>query len=389
MLREFGLLLLYPATFLTVVLLPRKMLQDGGGGLINFMPLIYWALQWLNFWLLTAASILLWKDRQIQPSWPFYAALGLWLFCVIFALPKYEQSGWKKQFGIYHYVRFTLENYHFNHHVYFSLKEKKTLGDITLEEGTRVYLNDDKSLRSAELSTPHEIRGMLLTGSFSLSDQGWIEKAVLARDALIGGYPCGPGPVEFYREGDPDRFNLGKPYKFGSRELPPGVTVRLSKGILWRVEAPEPIRLDGILFAGGMSAIYFYPSGRIETGYLAEDSAINGFPLEKEMLFGLSEKGEVMHGWLTEKKMIGSVPVRGQFAFHKGRNHLKMATLAADHVIQGLPIARGEIVEFHESGKMKRVRIARSAVYEGQAFRAGDTIWFAEDGAISGSQPED
>lgn len=376
----YSLLLQYPAYFLTIILLPRKSWNETSG-LIDFGPLIYWALQWLNFWILTVACILYWKTRDDAPR-QFYAMVVLWLFCVIFALPKYERSGYDKKFGVYHYIRYTIDNYHFDHFIYFKLKSERTFDNITLKKGTKVHLNEDGTLKSAELVEPHQVGELWIEGDLKIYESGVIEKITLSRAAEIHGYPCAPGLVEFYEDAELVEFTLSAPHLFGQVKIPAGVSVRLSGGNLWRAQARTPVDIQGIHFAGEDHSIYFFPSGKIKSGYLAIDSTLSGFPLEGGMLFEFNEKGELMNGWLTKKYVIFGIPVIRKFEFTEDRKHLKSVTLAEDHTIQGFPISAGEYVEFHENGMLRHTVVSRPVTYRGHRFEVGEDVFLDEEGNI-------
>jgi hypothetical protein len=104
-----------------------------------------------------------------------------------------------------------------------TLAASETVGTLSLPAGAVLAFTDEtqRTLSSVALPRPMPVAGILLEGELEpITDREW--SGVLARDQVIGDWPCRAGDLWFTPEGAVTRCTLAKGHRLAGYDLPPG-----------------------------------------------------------------------------------------------------------------------------------------------------------------------
>ena len=112
-----------------------------------------------------------------------------------------------------------------------TLASDETVGTLALPAGAVLAFTDEthSTLRSVSLPRPTPIAGILLEGSIEpIDSREWA--GFLARDQVIGDWPCGAGAVWFTPDGAATRCTLAAGHRLAGYDLPAGAACRHDPG---------------------------------------------------------------------------------------------------------------------------------------------------------------
>lgn len=216
------------------------------------------------------------------------------------------------------------------------LAQNETVGGIRFQAGSTVFTMSDGLLVSADLTTPHTIDGLTVTGHVEFwrvsPGKHVISRATLVADQEIpnsaGAWCSSSQPIEM----DIEKFylkecQLARPLTRDTATVPARVDIQYSDRS-WSIDSPAgnpPSYVAGIRIPSGWTSfIVFDPGARLTS---------------------LSPKRDPPPGtqlWVE----IRGIQLTGFIRFHGDPEHLVEGTLWEDALIDGVRHTKGELVDF-------------------------------------------
>jgi len=150
-----------------------------------------------------------------------------------------------------------------------TLAADETVGTLLLPEGAEVAFTDEtqRMLRSVSLPRPMAVAGILLEGALEpIGQREWA--GTLARDQVIGDWPCRSGTLWFTPQGIVTRCTLAEGHRLAGYDLPAGAESRRDPATGgWEFQLPQ----DGPALRIAALSAYLPPGGTL---VLAADGAV-------------------------------------------------------------------------------------------------------------------
>lgn len=264
------------------------------------------------------------------------------------------------------------------------LHEETKFNGMVLPEGTVVFLAGGSFPSiSMELDSGLEIDGLKCTSmEFSeYYDVVALSSVCLSEDQNVNGILLpAQTEVHFYKSGNFDRLKLPVESDFmgvkGIKQIhfyEDGETIRSFRSC-------ETQEIQGILLAKNME-VYFYKSGILESGALADDQEIQGISLARDSRVSLYESGTLEEGMLSDDQEIQGISLaRDSRVGLYESGILKKGILSDDQKIQGTVFLKGTWIEFSEFGQINRLLLVENQKIKGKEYKKGQYLKFDSSG---------
>jgi hypothetical protein len=196
-----------------------------------------------------------------------------------------------------------------------TLAADETVGALSLPAGAVLAFTNEAQteLRSVALPGPALVAGILFEGALEpVDDREWL--GTLARDQVIGDWPCRAGDLWFTPKGAVTRCTLAEGHRLAGYDLPAGTASRRDPATgVWEFQLPQDgpalriAALDADLPPGGTLALA--ANGVLRRLYVPHESrmTIAGLKLTDHII----RDGDGLTGELAEPTLVAGAMLPG------------------------------------------------------------------------------